>query len=161
MSSRTRFAALCLIAGFGAGCTPTVPPQSAGPDEHVEHHHPEHRPADFSAGVRAVRDRLSQLTGPDGTADREGLKKQAEELRDIIQWLPELAAETDLRRADWERVDAASRRLADRWNSIRLDAADDFRAGAARNSAAMEADLAELDQFAVKAAEIAAHRGPA
>ncbi len=102
--------ALCLLVGCNS--------LTSGATEDDTHDVPPHRPAGFVKAVPAIRDRLAQFQTNDAAFDREARRQRASELRDIIQWLPELAAETDLRKADWDSVNAASRRMATRWDEI-------------------------------------------
>lgn len=81
-------------------------------DDHVHHHHEvEHRPDDFADAVRAARRRhgivLEELE--EGHVDH--LEHEVEELLDVIDWLPEFAADSDMRKAPWDRVHAASQKL--------------------------------------------------
>jgi len=82
-----------------AGCAATPPA-----DEPHEHLLPAHYPADFRAAVAAVEERLPRLASGDVT--------ERGEFRDIIGWLPQLAADTDMPRREWDRVQAAARALA-------------------------------------------------
>ncbi|UUO04546.1 hypothetical protein M4951_14220 [Blastopirellula sp. J2-11] len=73
-------------------------------DEHAEHHDPPHRPTDFVAAVERLQ--IIQTAGstgdeipsthPDGDIQLEAA--------DLLYWLPELAAESDLSRADWNQM---------------------------------------------------------
>jgi hypothetical protein len=100
-------AATCAFAGCPASRSSAVQEES--------HDAPAHKPAGFVDAVQVIRVRLAQFQGIDRTADRQVLLRQAGEMKDIIQWLPELAAETDLRKADWEHVSASSQRMLARW----------------------------------------------
>lgn len=71
-------------------------------EEH-EHHVPEHMPESFPAGIAALATRLDRLP-PDGGA----VGDERDEFRDIVGWLPKLAADSDLAEAEW---DAIHRRL--------------------------------------------------
>lgn len=82
-----------------AGCA-TAPPT----DEPHEHLLPAHYPADFRAAVAAVEERLPGLAGADDTTRSE--------FYDIVSWLPQFAADTDLSRREWDRVQAAAATLA-------------------------------------------------
>ncbi len=143
--SRFRIGALCFVPLLVAGCDSLEPELAAGD---AEHHFPEHRPQNFTDGVRAVRSRLAKLSAEGAAQNRQQFARQGQELRDIIQWLPELAAETDLRKADWDRVHAASRRLAGRWGNFSARLAGNSSANAVPVTSEMEGDLAELDRLA-------------
>src|SRR6267378_2355946 len=124
--SGCRIGAVCLLSVLVAGCD-TLEPELAAGD--AVHHLPEHRPQSFTDAVRAVRSRLAKLSAEGAIENRQQFAREAQELRDIIQWLPELAAETDLRKADWDRVHSASRRLAARWENVAASVAGSTSAG--------------------------------
>lgn len=88
------------------------------PTEEPEHHVPAHRPADFPAAVARLQELHRELPAPDDhaadhAADRPGDGIEAfVEWSDLVRWLPELAADSDLPEAPWNRVDAAAAKLA-------------------------------------------------
>lgn len=67
-------------------------------DHHLEHLIPAHKPESFTAGVEQL-DHRGQLFFSQKLKD-----KKLDELRDIVNWLPELAADSDLKRQQWEKV---------------------------------------------------------
>ena len=75
-------------------------------DEHLEHFLPAHKPADFAALVEQLEKRIAQqspssVSGEEApTADQSATARQ--ELIDIIGWIPELAADSELRKQDFE-----------------------------------------------------------
>lgn len=122
---------LSLLVLIGTGCE-----RSGGPmadergladasGEGYGHDRPPHKPEDLRDAVVEIKRRWEALEEGTPTAatipDRDGPDRQVRdhrvhdrevhELEDILIWLPELAAETDLRRADWERVNSLSQEL--------------------------------------------------
>jgi hypothetical protein len=108
--------ALCLAV---TGCQSPVenePPQShasgtssGDPLDQVGYGHdrPPHKPESFREAVTEIRRRWQELeTETSGPAD-----KRRQELDEILVWLPELAAETDLGKVEWDQVNAISKRL--------------------------------------------------
>ncbi|MBU6385756.1 MAG: hypothetical protein ACKN85_06420 [Pirellula sp.] len=72
-------------------------------DEHQEHEHfPEHWPEDIMQASK----RISELLG--GTAGSTQGISTSLELADLVGWLPVLAADSDLGREDFARIDAWS-----------------------------------------------------
>ena len=143
--SGCRIGAIGMLAVLVAGCD-TIEPETAAGD--AEHHVPEHRPQSFADGVKAVHSRLAKLSAKGTTENRQQFAREAQELREIIQWLPELAAETDLRKPDWDRVHAATRRLAARWENLAASVAGSTSARSVPVTSEIEGDLAELDHLA-------------
>lgn len=99
---------LLSIAASGCG-TETTTSQAAdhSDEEHLEHFVPEHKPANFSAAVNSIQSRIQQLTSTKGSRAQE-----LSELGEIIDWLPEIAANSDMRRKNWEQVDVITVELA-------------------------------------------------
>lgn len=77
--------------------------------EEAEHHAPAHKPADFPAAV----DRLLALHGE----IRSGVHRASDqidgftEFQDLVRWLPELAADSDLSEESWNAVYDTTQRL--------------------------------------------------
>lgn len=68
-------------------------------DRHAEEHGiPRHKPADFALCVKAISGSGHDLLHH---ADDE---QAAAHFRDFVRWLPELAADSDLRKQDWDDV---------------------------------------------------------
>ncbi len=76
------------------------------PQEHVHQTFPGHRPANFRNAVAAIAQRSEELA----TGGRKG-SIEHQHLVDIIEWVPELAADSDLKIDDWNQAKAASERL--------------------------------------------------
>ncbi|HND56572.1 MAG TPA: hypothetical protein PLV92_29340, partial [Pirellulaceae bacterium] len=80
----------------------------AAPAEEAEHHTPAHRPVDFPAAVTRLDALHAELLDAK-TARPPGTIDAMTELSDIVRWLPELAADSDLDRTAWDRVAATTR----------------------------------------------------
>jgi hypothetical protein len=95
---------LLLLAHAVAGCGGTAV-------EHAEEPHvrPSHHPGSFRGAVAAIDSRTTALNA--GPLDAAAAERAVRELADIVGWLPELAAETELSRREWDRVHAVSRGL--------------------------------------------------
>jgi hypothetical protein len=85
-------------------------------DHHLEHFVPAHKPADYGALVDQLEKRIAGQSPAAGSV--EGTKNPAQsatarqELIDIIGWIPELAADSELRKKDFEAAVAAGTRLS-------------------------------------------------
>ena len=94
---------LLLASALLMGCD-----QSSGEtgDVYVDHDHeirPAHHPESFPAAVESLKTRLPTLAA----ADDAGRTEAAE----IVGWMPELAADSDLTGAEWEPLAAGARAL--------------------------------------------------
>lgn len=79
-------------------------------DEHLEHHHGhDERRATFAESVAEIQWRSERFRSSQVPADVALHEAKRKKLIDVIQRLPELAADTDLKKQKWERVDAISK----------------------------------------------------
>lgn len=104
--------------------------------EHHHHHHPSHKPDSFQELPTELRWRLS--------ADESGRvspsRRRLRQLQDIVGWIPELAADSELRRAGFEQAVAQQRVLQ--------QVLDAITAGGSADMAAWNAAVASLQQLA-------------
>jgi hypothetical protein len=95
------------------GCQPSADVS----DQEDESH--EHFPPHWPNTIFKASDRLSELIANPGAASPQtALATQItpqQEFIDLIGWLPILAADSDLDRAAFDRIDAASSKLQSRW----------------------------------------------
>jgi len=99
------FITLLAITAVGCGSQP-----ADGEYEKVEHFVPAHWPSDLLDASLKITERALQLSGQ-STTDTPTIENQ---LRDIVGWVPEIAADTDLTEAQWNPVYAASETLSKR-----------------------------------------------
>jgi len=64
-----------------------------------EHGNPEFKPHDLADAMEQLRSRFTKITSESGI-DRQA---QIMEFQQIIRWLPEYAADTDIKREAWEQ----------------------------------------------------------
>lgn len=133
---------LCL-----SGCAPTATVESPGTAEHEEQDHehehgiPTYKPKTFAAAVRQLSPRWKHISLELNAGHVEHADADLEELLEMIRWLPELAADTDLKKADWDRVQQLSTKLET------LAVAHRSRSGVS-NSRDIDTLVAELQQLA-------------
>lgn len=96
--------ALCCLALLASPCVQGCTRDGSEEDEHLEHVIPLHKPASYADMVAQLDMRWIRLQN---NADEQ----QLAELGDIVEWLPELAADSDLNRAQWEQVQSLSTKL--------------------------------------------------
>ncbi|WP_339749102.1 hypothetical protein [uncultured Rubinisphaera sp.] len=124
--------AIIVMLSTAVGCLADNPEESG----HAEHVIPEHKPADYVSAVEQLEIRTSNSL-PENSEQRQ-------QLTDIVGWLPELAAQTDLPKADWDRIQELSEK---------------YQALAKQQDAKLliqeiQADLDELKQLAEKTIEL-------
>ena len=85
-------------------------------DEHLEHFVPAHKPADYAALVEQLEKRIAQQSASSGSSEGAPAADQSatarQELIDIIGWIPELAADSELRKQDFDTAVAAGKSLS-------------------------------------------------
>ena len=84
-------------------------------DAHDDHHHlehfvPHHKPANFAEAVDEIEHRAEHLSEHAGHG-HDDEAEEFQELVDIINWIPELAADSDLNEADWNKANSAAKTL--------------------------------------------------
>jgi hypothetical protein len=65
----------------------------------IDHYVPPHWPSSLSDGAAKIDRRLAVLRDAATAADQR--RRAAQELTELAQWMPEIAADTDLSEADW------------------------------------------------------------
>lgn len=118
-----------------------------GEDQHLEHFVPAHKPANFSKALEEIQHRakhLSQHAGHSG--DHEAGEFQ--ELLDIVNWLPELAADSDLNESEWNSANAAAKVVAE---TLAKRRSDDGKLSLKEISASIENELQKLKSLVAAA----------
>lgn len=100
MSPGRLVAPFIVVVTCAAGCMRGATPPAGSEHAHLR---PAHHPGTLAASVPAIRARALRLTATDATSARQ-------ELADILRWLPQLAADTELDRAAWNDVAALAAR---------------------------------------------------
>jgi hypothetical protein len=78
---------------------------------HTEHHVPDHKPATFAAAIEQIRSRHERLATEFRTAEATVLARELSEMLDIVGWLTELAADSPMKKTQWDLVNVASKDL--------------------------------------------------
>jgi len=76
--------------------------------EQHDHERPAHKPSNLSDAVDELTRRFARLRAPSARDTTTELN----EWRDIVRWLPELAADSDLPKAQWDQLHATAQDLA-------------------------------------------------
>lgn len=101
-----------LLLPVMCGCSDSEADDS-GEDHHhhLEHFVPHHKPANFATAVEEIEHRAQHLSDHAGHGHADE-KDEFLELVDIVNWIPELAADSDLNEADWKQAKVAATALA-------------------------------------------------
>ncbi|MCR9291696.1 MAG: hypothetical protein NXI32_03185 [bacterium] len=103
----------------------------------ADHYVPPHWPANLMDAAHKMDQRYQGLL--DGELDSEDLERNRSELRDLIAWAPEIAADTDLTESQWLPIYELSEKLRKR-----LEGAD-------TNYADWQSDIDQLRQLLTEA----------
>jgi hypothetical protein len=116
--STTIVAALALIAGCGDTASSDGGRKSAGgvdaelaTYEDHEHETPAHKPISFPDGVAELINRHAALKSPAIGTTPDWHQRRFQELREIVGWLPAMAADSDLSEAEWLPIEASLARI--------------------------------------------------
>jgi hypothetical protein len=118
-SRETLLLAACLIAA--AGCRGGQSPGEAeAPEDHAGHVIPAHKPKDFPSAVRRLRELNGQITSKlaDGKARSLVAEKTLPIALDIANWLPEIAADSDMPEFPWNAVNERSAALVANYQKL-------------------------------------------
>ncbi|MEE2938572.1 MAG: hypothetical protein VYA84_21505 [Planctomycetota bacterium] len=109
---------LCLLGSLVVGCVHDGDSKTS----HFEHDHEvaPHWPSDLADAADKLRRRLNAPVS-------EQSKQVAKEIADIVSWLPEIAADTNLSEQDWIPLDTASNSLSAKLQSTDNKMTDECR----------------------------------
>ncbi len=112
---------LLLVAFVLTGCAQ----EKESLHEH-EHDAPKHWPRDMAEAAEFIKQRVDLLNAvsTDPLKDAELAKNTEEELQDLVEWAPEVAADTDLPEVDWVPVYEMSEVIRKHLQSGDVSAAD-------------------------------------
>ena len=133
-----------LLAGCGGSTGETG-------DVYVDHEHevrPAHHPASFPAGLAGVRVRLPAVAAGGGRVRGEAAE--------IVGWLPELAADSDLTEAEWDPLAAGAAEL----ETLLPQVAAGDAAALAEANAALDRLVAAADGYGRDRFETVPHGAP-
>jgi hypothetical protein len=129
-----------------AGCRGDNSPGEDHDHDHIGHVIPAHKPKAFPEAVH----RLRELNDRIARGKSEGQPAAAPDDRtlnialDIANWLPEIAAESDIPEKEWNEVNARSAAIVADYQTILSGTAADARTGAASNAGRAISDLETL-----------------
>lgn len=96
-------------------------------EEHLHHELPEHMPHDFPDAVREMRNRDRELRETHEAGETEEAQQMLSDILDILGWMPQLAADSDLLKQEWEQVRDGVSQLEQHYRQIqKTDAVQTF-----------------------------------
>lgn len=144
---------VCLAAvgllGCGRSASTSVSTAEQSADYQSSHGIAAYHPESFAAAVENLATRYEALAATPSESSAANVTVALQELKDIVRWLPELAGDSDLRRADWEQVQRLALELQQRiepWQTAK-DATD------SKARSHYEKIVAELRPLAEKSVE--------
>jgi hypothetical protein len=134
-------ALLCLA---GSGCTSSTPGAKAdGEDNAEEHHHDHgHRPESYTAALAQIKHARDEVKAAFDAGTPTECDDALHEVAKVLDVLPEVAAETDLPKEDWQVVNDQSQHLFDQFMKIHDGFHGDGKQGASFDSVAEEINKA-------------------
>ena len=97
---------LCCLCGCGS----SEHAEAHDDDQHLEHFVPHHKSPNYAEAVEQIAHRAKHLSDHAGHG-HDDEAQEFQELLDIVNWIPELAADSDLNEADWNTAASAARVL--------------------------------------------------
>jgi hypothetical protein len=101
-SFRPLVALIVLVLGMSSGCGTST--TDAQPSTRLEHHQAAHHPTSYAAAINELERRDGRIQTALRDVPSETLQREIKEMLDILEWLPAIAADTDLKQRDWETV---------------------------------------------------------
>ncbi len=100
-----------MLLCFQAGCNTSEVADADDDGHHLEHFIPHHKPPNFAAAVDDIESRVEHLSDHAGHGHAHEAE-EFQELLDIVGWIPELAADSDLNESDWNQAKSSAAVMA-------------------------------------------------
>jgi hypothetical protein len=139
------FFALTLMSCGLIGCGQQSPstPDAAG---HADHHVHEHQTPSFRGAVKEITFLHARVLKYLKSGDSHKLEHELDHVVEILERLPEIAADSDLRKADWELANQRSHVLLSKYRQLEqsVKAASPSASGSLEGAESLIADLSKL-----------------
>lgn len=112
---RLLIALFVLVLGVNSGCGQGT--ASTKQSSRLEHHEAAHHPTSFADAIGQLERRDGRIQAASRGGASPTLKREIKEMLDILEWLPTIAADTDLKKRDWEAVKQQATQLTGFYNS--------------------------------------------
>lgn len=111
--------------------------------EEAEHHTPEHKPANYPAAIEQLLGLHREIMNGHPTRSADQIDVFSE-LFDVIRWLPELAADSDVTKEPWDRIHHTVKQFELDLEEVRLVAADKRHDAYRSREVVIDSNLREL-----------------
>ena len=98
-------------------CLALVGCRSSSDATEPDHEVPKHKPATFGDAIEEIERRHANLVQSSLDSKPNLNEQELSELLDIIGWLPELAADSPMKKPEWDRANATSKELQSLYES--------------------------------------------
>jgi hypothetical protein len=120
------FSAAALFGcGRDATRSPEATPDSAAGHSHADHHHEVEitaddveRPADYGAAVSRIRTYRDSLRDAVAADRIDEAHRALDEAEFVLQWLPEIARDSNIPRQHWQTINENAQRIRDLFNKV-------------------------------------------
>ena len=148
---------LSLLLLANAGCTPTD--TAAGEEDHHDDHH---RPESLHVAVAELKHVRDEVKTAMESGSPDAAHEPLHEVGELLEMLPEVAADTDLPREKWEIAKAETNKLFDAFGVIDEafhTAGGDKQAAYSEVAASIDESIAALEALLPLAGEKPPHEG--
>jgi len=142
LSVLTWAAVVCLLVNLMFGCTPASSTSEAAGQAEEHHHDHGHRPESYTAALKQIRSARDDVKAAFDAGTPKACDEALHVLAEVLVALPEVAAETDLPKEDWQVVKDQSKSLFDQFMKIHNGFHGDGEPGASFDSVETEVDAA-------------------
>ena len=145
-SARAIFTLGVLLAALATGCTSssddTTATASTGDNSEDHHHDHGHRPESYTAALHQIEDACKEIKAAFDAGTPQECDEALHVVSEVLDVLPEVAAETDMPKDDWQIVKDQSQHLFDQFMKIHDGFHGDGKEGVSYDSVAGEIDTA-------------------
>lgn len=120
--SASCIACVAVLSLISVGCTSAKPDSQADgggqAEEHGHDHDHGHRPESYSAALAQIKHARDEVKAAFDAGDPHACDEALHQVAEVLDVLPEVAAETDLPKEDWQVVKEQSKLLFDEFMKI-------------------------------------------
>ena len=130
------------LLGLVCGCTSSTPTAEKGGEEHHHDHDHGHRPESYTAALASIKHARDEVKAAFDAGTPNACDDALHEVAEVLDVLPDVAAETSLPKEDWQVVKDQSKLLFDQFMKIHNGFHGDSNKGASFDSVSEEINKA-------------------